>query len=1012
MSFTAITLVASLLWLTITVYSLARDTTFVRRSSDERQAISEWRAELQTALISLNNAETGQRGYLLTGKERYLAPYRAAMTDLPPLLGKLADQQQQAGFPSVLLSSVQHNATLKLDELAETIRLARQGQHAAAVSLVTTDEGQQLMEQLRTDIGALAGGLNTKDAAIGDAIVQRVSHRERLAFVATCALLISILLAGVQAALLFAAQRRFESVLAASEQRHRALIDEQTEMIALVQADGRLSYTNPAFGRFFELPADALQGSPFLQLLIPADRNAMDRALKDALTASEPVAIESRSLDSNGRERWFSWRLHVQQGIGASPAVHAVGRDVTPRKSVEAALVASEDFLKRTGRVAGIGGWELNLSTAQFHWSSQVRRILEVNDEYVPTVERAFEFFPEDARETLRRAMDDARFRGTSWDLELPLTPTSGHQIYVRAVGEAELDADGVPYRLVGTLQDVTDRHRLEQKLEANERFIRGITDSVPVRLAYLDHEGRFQFANRALVGRLRTTRESLLGRPIGEVVSEASREALRHLSDAVTHGLPQRYEYEDLIEGEKRRIEAQLIPDVGEGGCVRGVYTIGIDITHLKRVEKELRELTEVFDNTTDFVAQTDWKGRVHFINKSARRALGIDQGESLEGRTFQEFYTPETNERFLREIVPAVKRIGVWIGETHVVLKNNRIAPVNHMVIGHLDSEGRVTRYSSLMRDITEEVNARRQLARQTAILNTIIEAIPAMVAVFDRDMRYLLVNKGYERWRRVVRSDLIGRTVKETMDPEEYQASLPWAERALAGETVSYEKEYPGAVELRHVSLTYLPLRLDDDSIVGFFGVAQDITLHREENLRLLLLAERDAMTGLLNRVGFEQFIESKFAQGEAASLAVIYIDLDYFKPVNDTYGHSAGDKVLCEFALRLLQLVRPTDAVARLGGDEFAVILSGVRSLLDAGKVADKIVQSARLPFYFNDTELLISASVGVACDASGGWKALLDRADAMAYRAKATGRGRAVLEEEQPESAAFPREVKA
>jgi diguanylate cyclase (GGDEF)-like protein len=96
---------------------------------------------------------------------------------------------------------------------------------------------------------------------------------------------------------------------------------------------------------------------------------------------------------------------------------------------------------------------------------------------------------------------------------------------------------------------------------------------------------------------------------------------------------------------------------------------------------------------------------------------------------------------------------------------------------------------------------------------------------------------------------------------------------------------------------------------------------------------------------------------------------------------------------------------------LGGDEFAVILSGVRSLLDAAKVADKIVQTARLPFSFNDSELLISASVGVACDASGGWKSLLDRADAMAYRAKATGRGRSVLEEEQSESAAFPRELK-
>ena len=570
--------------------------------------------------------------------------------------------------------------------------------------------------------------------------------------------------------------------------------------------------------------------------------------------------------------------------------MHAIGRDVTLRKTAEASLRASEDFLKRTGRVAGIGGWEWNLRTGQLHWSAQVRRILEVNDEYMPTIDDAFDFFVEGAREKIRRAMDEARFRGTPWDLELPVIPASGHRIYVRAVGEAEFDGDGIPFRIVGTLQDVTDRHQLDQTLEAN--------------------------------------------------------------------------------------------------------------IAHLKQIEKKLRELTEVFDNTPDLVAQSDWQGRVHYINRSARRALGFEEDKSLEGHMFKEFYTPETAERFLREIVPVVKRMGVWVGETDVLVKDGRVIPVNHMVIGHLDAQGRVSRYSSLMRDITEEVAARRQLARQTAMLNTIIEAIPAMVAVFDRDMRYLLVNKGFERWQGMGRAELIGRTAKETMDPEEYELSCSWAERALAGETVSYEREYPGAVELRHVSLTYLPLRLDDDSIVGFFGVAQDITQHREENLRLMLLAERDPLTGLLNRAGFEEFIETRVRQGEAAALAVVYIDLDHFKPVNDTYGHAAGDKVLCEFSLRLLRLLRPTDAVARLGGDEFAVVLSSVRCIEDAGKVAEKIVDMARQPFSFAERKIFIGASVGVACDASEGWKALVEQADAMAYRAKAAGRGRFALADEE------------
>jgi diguanylate cyclase (GGDEF)-like protein/PAS domain S-box-containing protein len=758
--FTAVPLAASLLWLGITVFSLARDTRFVRQSSAQRQTISDGRTELQRVLISLNNAETAQRGYLLTGKDSYLAPYRNGVIELPALLRKLGNLDRQGvPLPSSSIAQIQRNAGMKLDEMAETIRLAQGGKGGAAVALVTTDEGQRLMERLRADIDALTSTLDAQDRAAADAILQSVGHRERSAVFAACALLISLALAGTQVVLLFAAQRRFQLALAASEQKHRALVDEQAELIALIQPDGSLFYTNPAFGRFFGVSTKSLQGGPFLEWMLPADRTAMQSALDDAIAAVES-AIESRVLAADGQERWISWRLRLQQGSNASPSVHAVGRDVTLRKIAEASLRASEDFLKRTGRVAGIGGWEWNLTTGQLHWSAQVRRILEVNDDYMPTIDEAFDFFAEGAREKIRRAMDEARFRGTSWDLELPVIPASGHRIYVRAVGEAEFDEDGIPFRIVGTLQDVTDRHELEQQVEAN--------------------------------------------------------------------------------------------------------FT----------------------------------------------------------------------------------------------------------------------------------------QLARQTAMLNTIIEAIPAMVAVFDREMRYLLVNKGFERWQGRGRAELIGRSANETMHPEEYELSRLWAERALAGETVSFEREYPGAVELRHVSLTYLPLRLDDDSIVGFFGVAQDITRHREENLRLMLLAERDALTGLLNRAGFEEFMETKARQGEASALAVIYIDLDHFKPVNDTYGHSAGDKVLCEFALRLLHLVRPVDAVARLGGDEFAVVLSSVRCIEDAGKVAEKIVDMARQPFSLGETKVSIGASVGVACDAGGGWKSLVENADAMAYRAKAAGRGGVALADEE------------
>lgn len=126
-----------------------------------------------------------------------------------------------------------------------------------------------------------------------------------------------------------------------------------------------------------------------------------------------------------------------------------------------------------------------------------------------------------------------------------------------------------------------------------------------------------------------------------------------------------------------------------------------------------------------------------------------------------------------------------------------------------------------------------------------------------------------------------------------------------------------------------------------------------------------------------------------------VALLYIDLDHFKPVNDRHGHATGDRLLRQFADRIGELVRPSDAVARLGGDEFTIALRGVRQLSHAQTVADKVIIAAKQPFEVGALRLQIGASVGVAhrVDPAGDWHALLARADTALLRAKAEGRGR-------------------
>ena len=290
------------------------------------------------------------------------------------------------------------------------------------------------------------------------------------------------------------------------------------------------------------------------------------------------------------------------------------------------------------------------------------------------------------------------------------------------------------------------------------------------------------------------------------------------------------------------------------------------------------------------------------------------------------------------------------------------------------------------------------RQELARKTSTLNAILDAIPALLAVWDRNVRYQLVNRAFEGWRGVARDQFIGYTMEQAMGANEFEQNLPWVERVLGGETVVFERDYPQARDNRHMSVTYTPLRMAGGEVDGFIELRQDITQSREERQRLVGLSEHDPLTGLLNRAGFEAYLVEKMQRGLGARLAVLYIDLDHFKPVNDQHGHATGDEVLREFAMRLKSTVRPTDEVARLGGDEFGIVLLGVREQNDVATVADKVIAVALMPFEVGSKTLQIGASVGAAynADLPGGWRGLLARADAKVYEAKAAGRSRRVL----------------
>ncbi|MBW4501319.1 MAG: diguanylate cyclase [Scytonema hyalinum WJT4-NPBG1] len=194
---------------------------------------------------------------------------------------------------------------------------------------------------------------------------------------------------------------------------------------------------------------------------------------------------------------------------------------------------------------------------------------------------------------------------------------------------------------------------------------------------------------------------------------------------------------------------------------------------------------------------------------------------------------------------------------------------------------------------------------------------------------------------------------------------------------------------------------PIRDDDGNMIGTVLVFQDITQRKLIEAQLVRNAFYDALTGLPNRVLFLERLTQVFERGKRRNndrYAVLFLDLDGFKKINDSFGHSVGDDLLMEVARRLESCLRSGDTVARFGGDEFAILIEDIKDVTDATNVAKRIQETLRLPLELKEHEILIAASIGIAlnCSSYEQPENLLRDADMAMYHAKQQGKARYVV----------------
>lgn len=311
-------------------------------------------------------------------------------------------------------------------------------------------------------------------------------------------------------------------------------------------------------------------------------------------------------------------------------------------------------------------------------------------------------------------------------------------------------------------------------------------------------------------------------------------------------------------------------------------------------------------------------------------------------------------------------------------------------------VDDDGPVSAVVASTRDVTRRVEAEQALRASEELHRVVLTHLPdALVTLYDRDLRILSLHGGAMDRPGLDPEAIIGRRLRDFPDAD-LDILLPEFARALAGEERRFE--YDGTMTNRRYEVVIVPHRDTTGQIVGAITVSRDISTRHELAERLRHHAEHDPLTGLMNRRRFDEELERHASRVRRYDEdgAVLLVDLDHFKTVNDTFGHAAGDDYLVRAANRLRAVLRDTDLVARLGGDEFAILLPHA----DASEAADtarRLVDAMHpAPGEPTPEDLAMTVSIGVACFSdhpAADPAAVVAAADRAMYAAKTAGRDR-------------------
>ena len=544
--------------------------------------------------------------------------------------------------------------------------------------------------------------------------------------------------------------------------------------------------------------------------------------------------------------------------------------------------------------------------------------------------------------------------------------------------------------------------HPAHAALDLITRLIGAVDQTPLVAVCSIDRDGIVRFCNRACADLCGLPPEQVLGRPLRELLSRAEREDEHEalLADAWRTGrlVPPGDWKIRTADGRERWTYSTKVP-IFHNGELNQIFCMDVDVTARKHEENALHDaganFRQMFVKSGDAILLVR-DGLIAEANPAARQLFKCSGPQSLEGRRLRDFSPLQQPGGVLSE---AAER---QLVQQAYVQGNCRYD------WRYLDCQGNLFWAEVLMTSITldheylfyvvvRDISARKNAERTLYLAAQVFENSRDAILLTDRQRQIISINQAYADITGYSNEDMLGKplTVYRSNVEDEPVFRDVWnqidATDHWQGEVWSRRK----SGELFPAWLALTAIRDTHDQVSNYMAILSDITERKRSEEQTRHMAEHDFLTDLPNRVLLLDRLSLALsaARRKQSMLAILFLDLDRFKPINDTLGHQVGDLLLKEVATRLLKCVRKVDTVSRQGGDEFVIILADIGGIDHAAHVAAAVRQAIAQPYRIGEHELHISTSIGVAIYPSDGddIDTLVKNADIAMYHAKEGGR---------------------